>query len=415
MNLLRRNFFVLMSGCCLLLCAAQMRGAAQMRIIKVDSTAQLRVALREARPGTRVEIAPGEYAGGLYIEGPRGEAGKPIVIAGADAKNPPVFSGGNVGLHLADPRWIEIEDIIVEDSRDNGISIDDGGDYDASAQHITLRRVQVRDIGPQGNHDGIKLSGVTDFTIESSTLEHWGIVSGCGIDMVGCHRGLIQNNTFRHNKDAQNTGASAIQNKGGTRDITIRRNRFEHAGQRAINIGGSTGLQFFRPSLRKWWPNEAPFEAKNIRVEGNTFIGGGTPMAFVGVDGAIVRFNTIYHPQRWALRILQETTAPNFVSSRNGVFEDNLVVFRTDQWFEGGVNIGPNTQPKTFRFARNWWFASDNPARSRPQLPSAEVAGIYGEDPQLRDQSTLDVRVKPESAAIKVGAEALPDEERAQK
>jgi len=54
-------------------------------------------------------------------------------------------------------------------------------------------------------------------------------------------------------------------------------------------------------------------------VEGNTFIGGGAPWR-LWADGAVVRFNTIYHPQRWALRILQETRAPGFVPSRNGEF-----------------------------------------------------------------------------------------------
>ena len=34
-----------------------------------------------------------------------------------------------------------------------------------------------------------------------------------------------------------------------------------------------------------------------------------TPVAFVGVDGATVRHNTIYRPRRWGLRILQENRA----------------------------------------------------------------------------------------------------------
>ena len=87
------------------------------------------------------------------------------------------------------------------------------------------------------------------------------------------------------------------------------------------NIGGSTELQFFRPPLK---PGEAHWEAKHIRVEGNTFIGGGAAVAFVGVDGAVVRYNTIYHPDRWVIRILQETTEPGFVACRNGRFERNL-------------------------------------------------------------------------------------------
>jgi len=78
-------------------------------------------------------------------------------------------------------------------------------------------------------------------------------------------------------------------------------------------------------------------------------------VAFVGVDGAEVRFNTIYRPERWAFRILQETTAAGFVACRNGRFTDNIVAFHSSQWSSGGVNIGPNTAPGTFQFARNWW------------------------------------------------------------
>ena len=172
-----------------------------------------------------------------------------------------------------------------------------------------------------------------------------------------------------------------------------------------MNIGGSTGLQFFRPSLKA---DEEGYEAKDIRVEGNFFIGSEAPVAFVGVDGAVVRFNTIYRPKRWALRILQETRAPGFVPSRNGEFSDNIVVFRSDEWAEGGVSIGPHTAPQTFTFARNFWYCLDAPQRSRPTLPTEEVGGVYGEDPLFRDAERGDLRLQPDSSARKVGAEALP-------
>jgi hypothetical protein len=135
-------------------------------------------------------------------------------------------------------------------------------------------------------------------------------------------------------------------------------------------------------------------EARNLRVEGNTFVGTAAPVAFVGVDGAVVRFNTIERPGRWVLRILQETKAPGFVPCRNGEFSDNTVVFDSAHWSEGGVNIGAGTAPETFKFARNWWYCADNPERSRPRLPTAEVDGTYGRAIEV--------------ARAKAGAEALP-------
>jgi hypothetical protein len=120
-------------------------------------------------------------------------------------------------------------------------------------------------------------------------------------------------------------------------------------------------------------------EARNLVVEGNTFIGSMVPVAFVGVDGAIVRFNTIERPGRWALRILQENKAPGFVPCRNGQFTDNTIVFDSNRWSEGGVNQGGGIASETFRFARNWWYCADRPDRSRPRLPTPEVDGTYGQ------------------------------------
>ena len=168
----------------------------------------------------------------------------------------------------------------------NGINIDDGGSPDTPAHHVVLRGLVVRDIGPTGNRDGIKLSGVDDFRVEGCTVERWGD-RGSGIDMVGCHRGEVVGCTFRHG-DRQ--GDNGVQAKGGSGEIMIRRCRFEHAGQRAVNLGGSTGLAYFRPRPQG-------YEAKDITVEDCTFVGSMAPVAFVGVDGAAVRHNTIYRPR----------------------------------------------------------------------------------------------------------------------
>jgi hypothetical protein len=395
----------------LILCAlllSPLAACAQPKIVQVSSSDQLRAALRGAVAGTEIRIAPGDYEGGIYAQNLRGTAQQPIVITGADEKNPPHFRGGGNGFHISGAAHIELRHLKVSGARDNGFNIDDGGTYTQPSHHVTLKNISVSDIGPKGNHDGMKLSGLDDFRIENCRIEKWGVGSGSGIDMVGCHRGVIENNIFVHEKEAAATGGSGVQAKGGCREIAIRKNRFENAGTRAINIGGSTGLQFFRPPLNDaaQWPGGF-HEAKDIRVEGNTFIGSLAPLAFVGVDGATVKFNTIFAPGRWAMRILQETTQPGFVPSRKGVFTDNIVAFRAANWVEGGVNIGPNTEPGSFEFARNFWFCVDNAARSRPTLPSPEKEGVYGVDPQFENAEAFDLRLKETSPARKVGAAAL--------
>jgi hypothetical protein len=313
-------------------------------------------AVAAARPGDTILVAPGEYANNFHFRNVRGTAREPVVIAAADPTRP--------------------------------------------SHHVTLRNIVVRDIGPRGNHDGIKLSGVDDFLVENCTVERWGS-GGSGIDMVGCHRGVIARCTFRGG------GANGVQAKGGSAEITIRTCRFEDAGERAVNLGGSTGDDSFRPRLTDF-PGGGKYEAKDVRVEGCTFVGSGAAVAFVGVDGAVVRYNTIYRPGRYAVRILQERADPGFVPCRNGVFERNVVVFRSDAWVTGGVNVGGNTAPRTFRFANNLWYCEDRPDRSRPTLPVAETDGVTGANPRFVDPARGDFGVRADSPARDRGAHALP-------
>jgi len=349
------------------------RGGVHAADVKVNG-AEFRAAVAAAKPGTRLLLTGGNYGAGFHFNNLRGEEKQPIVIAAVDTNNPPVFRDGNVAMHLSNPAYVELHNLVFTKLSQNGINIDDvGGKTNASARGVVLRGLRISDVGGEGNHDGIKISGIWDFRVTGCTIERWGTRGGSAIDMVGCHRGVIEGNTVRHNPEPQN--CTGVQGKGGTSDVVIRRNRFENAGGRAVNIGGSTGLQYFRPALVEGRENA---EARNLRVEGNTFVGASAPVAFVGVDGAVVRFNTIERPGRWALRILQENKAPGFVACRNGEFTDNTIVFDSSRWGEGGVNISGGTAPSTFKFARNWWYCADNPERSHPRLPTAEVDGNYG-------------------------------------
>lgn len=337
------------------------------RVVVVSTTAEFRAALSGATPGTVISINPGRYEGNSARRGLTGTAAAPIVIQGRDPRQPPVFVGGSNGLQLSDAQHVTLRDLVFEQSQQNGINIDDGGTVETPSHHVVIARVVVRDI-PSGNRDGIKLSGVTDFVVEESTIERWGD-NGSAIDMVGCHRGVIRNSVFRHTPGMP--VGNGVQAKGGSSRIAVTGNRFEDAASRAVQVGGSTGLQFFRPQP----PDTA--EARDVVVERNVFVGGETAVAFVGSDGGAFRFNTIYRPAKFLLRILQENTGPGFVPSRGAAFTDNIVYWSGDRV----VNIGARTDPSTFTFARNWWYRADDPARSRPELPSGEVAGVYGTDP----------------------------------
>ncbi len=247
--------------------------------VTVSDLQALRDAMAAAQPGTRILIAPGDYPGGLYLSDLHGTEEQPVVIAGADPDHPPRFVGGGQAFHFAEVSHLELRDLVLTGGTGNGLNIDDGGTFDTPAHHIVLERLTVTDVGPEGNRDGIKLSGVDDFAVRNCRIERWGD-GGSGIDMVGCHRGVIEGCVFRARVSDRSEG---VQAKGGCRDITVRRCLFAPGGGRGVNIGGSTGLQFFRPKVEG-------FEAKDITVEGNVFVGGFAPVAFVGVDGATVRF-----------------------------------------------------------------------------------------------------------------------------
>lgn len=369
--------------------------------VRVRDAGGLRAALSGARAGQRILLEPGVYAGGIHISGLRGEEGRPVVVASAEEDRPAVIRGGSTGLQLSDPGHVVIEHLVLEGATANGLNIDDGGSFDSPAHHVILRRLLVRDVGPRGNRDGIKLSGVTSFVVERCVVERWGS-GGSGIDMVGCHEGRIEACRFRHE---EGSGANAVQTKGGSQKIVVRRNRFEHAGSRAVNIGGSTGLAYFRPPLET---GATRFEAREIRVEGNVFVGSAAPVAFVGAEKSVVRFNTIYRPGRWALRILQETREPGFAPCRDNEFTDNVIAFHSASWSEGGVNIGSGTAPETFRFARNAWYCLDRPSRSAPRLPAPETDAVIGERPRFRDAEHGDLRLQPTSPIGRKGHEALP-------
>src|SRR5688572_30170778 len=262
--------------------------------VKVNGAAEFRAAVAAAKPATRVVLAPGNYGAGFYFSNLRGEDGKPIVIAAADPENPPVFRDGNAAMHFSNPAYVELHNLVFTKLAHNGINIDDvGGTTNASARGVVLRGLRITDVGGEGNHDGIKISGIWDFRVSGCTIERWGTRGGSAIDMVGCHRGVIEGNTIRHNPEPQN--CSGVQGKGGTSDVVVRRNRFEHAGGRAVNIGGSTGLKFFRPALVE---GGGHVEARNLRGEGYTWVGSSAALALVGVGGGVVRCHTVQRAGR---------------------------------------------------------------------------------------------------------------------
>ncbi|MBI3201265.1 MAG: DUF1565 domain-containing protein, partial [Myxococcales bacterium] len=351
--------------------------------------------------GTAIRIHAGTYPGGTFLSNLSGSATAPIWIGGAPGEAAPVIDGGGEGLHLSRVRYTVLHDLEVTGSTQNGINVDDAGEYanaDAT-RFVVFQKLSVHDVGSGGNQDCLKLSGVNDFwVLDSKLAKCGGGGAGSGIDHVGCHRGLIARSTF-----TDITG-NAVQAKGGSEDLEVRACRMQNAGERAVNMGGSTGLQFFRPPLSASGPN---FEAKNIRVVANVIVGSASALAFVGCVECLAAHNTIVDPTNWLLRILQETTTGGgytFLPAQKGRFVNNLVYFdRSD--LSTWVNVGPNTDAASFQFQNNLWYAHDAPAQSKPgNLPATETGGISGTDPALVAPASGDYSIPKTSAAAGKGA-----------
>jgi len=364
-------------------------------------------AVQDAVPGTSVIVHQGTYPGGISISNLAGSQNALIWIGGAQGENEPIIdaTGHGEAMHLSNTSYLVIHDLEMANSDDNGINCDDGGDMSdpQATHHIIFRNLFLHDVGGDGNQDCLKLSGLNHFFVLDSEITHCGgNASGSAIDEVGCHHGLIARN-FMHD-----LSANAVQNKGGTEDVEIRWNKMVHAGVRAVNMGGSTGFQYFRPPLSETQPNA---EARDIRVLANVIEGSTAALAFVGCVDCVAAHNTIVDPDRWILRILQETTSSGsytFEPCKDNLVENNIFYFDRSQ-LHAFINIGPNTAGDTFTFTANLWYAHDNPGQSQPDgLPVTENQGIYGQDPAFADPSSEDFHITTSSPAAGAGAASSP-------
>ena len=338
--------------------------------------------------GDTVIIHAGTYTGTFFISNLAGTPTNPILIEGASGENV-VFSGGAESFHFSDISYVSIRNITFQNQTGNGMNIDDAGTFNSPSHHIIIRNCTFRNISASGNNDLLKLSGVDDFEIADCTFLN-GASGGSGVDMVGCHRGLFQRLRF------EQLGSNSIQIKGGSKDITIRRNYFLNGGARALNIGGSTDLEFFRPQ-------NATYEASTVEVYGNVIEGSEASFAFVGAVDCKVFNNTILRPGKWAMRILQETVNPSrFEACGRNTVQNNIFILTTAVSTE--VNIGPDTAPATFIYSNNLWYKQGQANWSGPALPVADPAQVLG-DPMI---NTTTYMIASTSAAYQKGKSNTP-------
>ncbi|MBN2035354.1 MAG: right-handed parallel beta-helix repeat-containing protein [Chitinispirillaceae bacterium] len=375
-------------GCVLLLCMYPLwMNAATLDVGAGHTYANLEDVARAVSAGDTILFHEGTYEGGQYASGLQGREGAYICILAAQNETV-IIDSGTQAWHLPEAQYLYITGFTFQHQSANGVNVDDGGSYATPAHHITFCQCTFQDMNATGNNDLLKMSGVDTFTIKKCTFKN-GSAGGSGIDFVGCHNGTIEQCSFA------NMGSNAIQAKGGSRYLTIHRNFFREAGQRSVNLGGSTGLDFFRPDT-------ARFEAADLSVYSNIFVGSYAPIAYVGCIDVRVINNTIYKPDHWVIRILQETVNPDrFYECGDNCFRNNIIYLGSSIATE--CNVGDNTRPETFTFSNNLWYHYEDDSWTGPRLPVTDSNSIIQQDPLFINADADTFRIPEASPAAEAG------------
>lgn len=343
-----------------------------------------------AKPGDVIIIHEGVYQGEVYIENFHGTEEKGIIIKSNDGDSV-IFSGDSQAIHFVDVSYLAISGLVFEGQSANGVNLDDGGTYETPSHHIKFENCTWRNMNASGNNDQLKLSGLDDFEISNCTFIN-GSAGGSQVDMVGCHKGNFHDNKF------ETAGSNSIQAKGGSSDILIERNLFIKGGQRSINIGGSTGLDYFRPK-------GVDYEAKNIKVQVNVFVGSQAPICYVGAVNCLVINNTIVNPDKWVIRILQESV-DGFLPCGDNAFVNNICYINNSNP-NAVVNVGGNTASEKFLFRNNLWYNFENVNWSGPNTPANKDNSIMLKNPLFTDYGNNDFNISDKSPAFMKGLKSF--------
>lgn len=374
------SFITLLTTCSALRAQTHHVGAGQAFVT-------LAQAIAITKPGDTIMVHEGNYTGGVSIYKLQGTREKWIYIIAAPSATV-IYSGGINAWHMTVAAYVHIKGFTFQQQTGNGFNIDDGGTYTTPSHHIVFDSCIFRDIKGTGNNDLLKMSGVDFFEVKNCRFIN-GAAGGSGIDMVGCHEGSIKGNRF------ENLGSNSLQAKGGSKNIRIAFNFFRNGGQRTLNLGGSTNLKMFHPI-------DARYEAAQLTVYSNIIVGSDAPIAFVGCVQCEVINNTIYLPQKWVIRILQETVdTSRFYACGNNTFKNNIIY--RDNKVSVDCNTGAHTNSQSFSFSNNLWYHAQNTAWTGPVLPVKEEKSIVGKDPLFTNAAAGDFRLQNKSPATGKG------------
>lgn len=213
-------------------------------VVAVSDIAGLFEAMRGAKPGDVIEVAPGVYDYTVYQGAQKidtdaaGTADAPITLRAADPANPPVLTGTSAEngyvLHLKGDYWI-VDGIRVTTSQ-KGIVLD-------HSSHTVLQNCEVSDTGSEA----VALrDGSSNCVVRACSIHDTGLVTpgygegvyiGSAYSTTGfdykCDNNLVENCVFK------NVAAEHIDVKEYTTGTEIRGCTFYGDGMTGQNFAGS--------------------------------------------------------------------------------------------------------------------------------------------------------------------------------
>lgn len=261
--------------------------------------------------------AGNEYQGQLDVKY-SGTAENPITFGSYGTGDPPVLTGGAVGIYGSKTSNIIIENLAIEKTVGNAI-------YAGSASNWTIQNVTVTDTGSSSKAGSISFQSSSNITITDS---HISGTAGDGIWMLNVKGAVLTGNevlnAYGHDADAIQLNASS--------DIIVRNNVLDMSGDNSSAKGVLVLV-----------------DAKNALVDGNIIAGGGFGISALGQDITITH-NDIsgYDGYSWSFGIGlgQQVDAKNYVISDNyihdGVWGVSVSAAGADTLTRTGISITGN-------------------------------------------------------------------------
>jgi hypothetical protein len=330
-------------------------------VVNADPGDDLQKILNEAKAGTTVILADGDYKTGALRLAAAGQSKHWIKIVAAPGAKPRLDLKGEGDFHISGS-YVYMEGLEIFNGQKSVIRI---ASTTHTLTHVYLKSLKLHGLAPgrgsvlriqRNNANGV---GVGDIFVEDSDLSQ--STPTAVVDGIGAKRVVLRGN-FIH---ADNGTAAGVTFRGGSSRILIEDNFFKGMRKNPVLIlGGRTFLNFFDPQ----YPEQEGVDQlarNNILVDFDE-----AAVSFQGVKNAKFLHNTVVTSSQGPIFGFTEgNTNDGSKPSKNQdiLIENNLIVAHSRAVYAGNAS---GTIP-SLRFEKQMWIGSFVNARAeRTSLPA---------------------------------------------